>query len=81
MLTLFSPYLSPCVTPDLQSQSEWHRVPRASNPSEIIDRIGVYIESGADGLHIAFRPPVDWDAYEAYIEQLIPVFLPVFHTS
>lgn len=46
-------------------------------PSEVIDRIGAYIEAGADGLHLAFRPPVDWEAYEAYIEQV----LPVFHTS
>ncbi|MDH3600586.1 MAG: TIGR03560 family F420-dependent LLM class oxidoreductase [Candidatus Tectomicrobia bacterium] len=46
-------------------------------PSEVIDRIGAYIESGADGLNIAFRPPVDWEAYEAYIEEV----LPVFHTS
>ena len=63
--------------PDLQFQGEWHRVPRASNLSEVIDRIGACFESGADGLNIAFRPPVDWDAYEAYIEQ----HLPIFHTS
>jgi 2-methylisocitrate lyase-like PEP mutase family enzyme len=63
--------------PDLQSQREWHKVPRASNLSDVIDRIGAYIESGADGLNIAFQPPVDWDACEAYIAQV----LPVFHTS
>jgi hypothetical protein len=46
-------------------------------PLGVVDRIGAYIESGANGLHIAFRPPVDWDAYEVYIEQV----LPVLHTS
>ena len=43
-------------------------------PPEVIDRIGEYIEVGADGLNIAFRPPVDWDAYQTYIEQVLPVF-------
>jgi F420-dependent oxidoreductase-like protein len=41
---------------------------------EVIDRIAEYMEVGADGLNIAFRPPVDWDAFEAYIEQVLPVF-------
>ncbi len=41
---------------------------------EAIDRIGEYMEVGANGLNIAFRPPVDWDAFEAYIEQVLPVF-------
>jgi F420-dependent oxidoreductase-like protein len=44
---------------------------------EVIDRIGAYLEAGANGLNIAFRPPIDWDAFEAYIEQV----LPVFHTA
>ena len=29
-----------------------------------------YLEAGADGLNIAFRPPIDWDAFEAYIERV-----------
>jgi F420-dependent oxidoreductase-like protein len=44
---------------------------------EAIDRIGEYVKVGANGLNIAFRPPIDWEAFEAYIEQV----LPVFHTS
>jgi hypothetical protein len=32
------------------------------------------MEAGAAGLNIAFRPPVDWDAFEAYIERVLPVF-------
>ena len=41
---------------------------------EVIDRIGEYMEVGADGLNIAFRPPIDWDAFEAYIDKVLPVF-------
>src|SRR5882724_13675935 len=41
---------------------------------EVIDRIGEYIEVGTDGLNIAFRPPIDWDAVEAYIDKVLPVF-------
>ena len=33
-----------------------------------------YMEAGADGLNIPFRPPLDWDAIEAYIERVLPVF-------
>ena len=49
----------------------------SGTPQEAIDRIGEYVKVGTPGLNIAFRPPVDWDALEAYIEQV----LPVFHTS
>lgn len=41
---------------------------------EVIDRVAEYMEAGADGLNIAFRPPLDWDAIEAYIERVLPVF-------
>jgi len=44
--------------------------------SEVIDRVAEYMEAGADGLNIAFRPPLDWDAIEAYIERVLPVFHP-----
>lgn len=42
--------------------------------AQAIDRIGEYERAGADGLNIAFRPPIDWDAYEAFIEDVLPVF-------
>ena len=41
---------------------------------QVIDRIAEYMEAGADGLNIAFRPPIDWDAFEAYIARVLPVF-------
>ena len=44
------------------------------SPQQAIDRIGEYLDAGVQGLNIAFRPPIDWDALEAYIEEVIPVF-------
>jgi alkanesulfonate monooxygenase SsuD/methylene tetrahydromethanopterin reductase-like flavin-dependent oxidoreductase (luciferase family) len=41
---------------------------------EVIDRIGEYMDAGAEGLNIAFRAPIDWEAFEAYIENVLPVF-------
>ena len=26
------------------------------------------------GLNIAFRAPIDWEAFDAYIENVLPVF-------
>jgi alkanesulfonate monooxygenase SsuD/methylene tetrahydromethanopterin reductase-like flavin-dependent oxidoreductase (luciferase family) len=40
---------------------------------EAIDRIGAYGAAGAQGLNIAFRPPVDWDAYQRFLEEVAPV--------
>ena len=42
---------------------------------QTIDRIGEYSDSGVQGLNIAFRPPVDWDALDAFIEEVMPVFV------
>lgn len=41
---------------------------------EAIDRIGVYRDVGAHGLNIAFRPPVDWDSYQYFLEEVAPAF-------
>ena len=43
-------------------------------PAQAIDAIGEFERAGAQGLNIAFRPPVDWDAFEAFIEEVLPVF-------
>jgi len=43
-------------------------------PQQAVDRIGAYELAGAQGLNIAFRPPVDWDAYEAFLEEVVPHF-------
>jgi alkanesulfonate monooxygenase SsuD/methylene tetrahydromethanopterin reductase-like flavin-dependent oxidoreductase (luciferase family) len=43
-------------------------------PAEAIDRIGAYAKLGIEGLNIAFRPPVEWDSYQAFLEQVAPAF-------
>jgi alkanesulfonate monooxygenase SsuD/methylene tetrahydromethanopterin reductase-like flavin-dependent oxidoreductase (luciferase family) len=42
------------------------------SPQQVIDRIKEYDAAGAQGLNIAFRPPVDWDAFETFIEKVFP---------
>ena len=44
------------------------------SPREAVDRLEQYREAGIDGVNIAFRPPIDWDAFEAYIEEVMPAF-------
>jgi F420-dependent oxidoreductase-like protein len=41
---------------------------------QAIDRIAEYVEMGVEGLNIAFRPPVNWEALEQYIEEVMPAF-------
>ncbi len=41
---------------------------------QVVDRIGEYVETGVQGINIAFRPPVHWDAFEQYIEEVMPAF-------
>ena len=43
---------------------------------EAIDRIGEYQAVGAQGLNIAFRPPVDWDSYQLFLQEVAPAFKP-----
>jgi F420-dependent oxidoreductase-like protein len=42
---------------------------------QAIDRIAEYVETGVQGLNIAFRPPVDWDALQLFIEEVMPEFV------
>ena len=41
---------------------------------EAIDTIGALADVGIQGVNIAFRPPVDWDALQLYIEEVMPHF-------
>lgn len=43
-------------------------------PQQAIDRLGEYERAGIQGVNIAFRPPVDWDAYDAFLTEVAPVF-------
>jgi alkanesulfonate monooxygenase SsuD/methylene tetrahydromethanopterin reductase-like flavin-dependent oxidoreductase (luciferase family) len=45
----------------------------SGSAQQVIDRIGEYDRAGAQGLNIALRPPVDWDAFELFIEKVFPV--------
>lgn len=43
-------------------------------PAEAIERVGQYAEAGASRINIAIRPPVDWEALEAYVKEVMPAF-------
>lgn len=42
--------------------------------SQAVDRIGEYKDTGVQGLNIALRPPVEWDALQLFIEEVMPHF-------
>jgi len=46
----------------------------SGEPQQVIDRIGEYIDGGAQRVNIAIRPPVDWEALQEYIEDVMPAF-------
>ena len=41
---------------------------------QAIDRLGEYADVGVGGVNLAFRPPIDFDVFEAFIEQVLPAF-------
>ena len=43
-------------------------------PEEAVGIIGEYVNAGAQGLNIDFRAPFDWEALQAFIEEVMPVF-------
>ncbi len=43
-------------------------------PRQAIERIGQYREAGAARVNIALRAPFDWEALEAYVEEVLPAF-------
>ena len=42
--------------------------------SEVIDTVDAYHRAGADFVNMVFRHSIDWDAYDAFIEEVIPHF-------
>jgi len=46
----------------------------SGGPQQAIERIAEYESAGAQGLNIALRPPIDYDAFEAFIETVLPAF-------
>ena len=43
-------------------------------PPEAIDALAPYAEAGVGRINIALRPPLDWDALQAWSEEVIPAF-------
>ncbi len=41
---------------------------------EAVDRVGKFKDIGIQGVNIAFRPPIDWDNLQLYIEEVMPHF-------
>lgn len=41
---------------------------------ETVDQLGKYQDIGIQGINIAFRPPVDWDNLQSYVEEVMPHF-------
>ena len=42
--------------------------------SEVVDRIGEYADAGAEGLNIALRAPFNFEALQAFAEEVLPAF-------
>jgi alkanesulfonate monooxygenase SsuD/methylene tetrahydromethanopterin reductase-like flavin-dependent oxidoreductase (luciferase family) len=43
-------------------------------PARAIERIGEYRDAGIERVNIAFRPPIDFDALQAFVEEVMPAF-------
>ena len=43
-------------------------------PSAMVDQVGEYANAGVTALNIAFRPPVDFDGVQAFVEEVMPKF-------
>jgi alkanesulfonate monooxygenase SsuD/methylene tetrahydromethanopterin reductase-like flavin-dependent oxidoreductase (luciferase family) len=46
----------------------------SGSPAQIIERIAKYRDAGVTALNIAFRPPVDWEALETFVNEVMPEF-------
>ena len=62
-------YMNSDRTPDVAANGSL-----TGGPQQAIDTIGAYRDVGVAGINIAFRPPVDWDALQLYIEEVMPAF-------
>jgi alkanesulfonate monooxygenase SsuD/methylene tetrahydromethanopterin reductase-like flavin-dependent oxidoreductase (luciferase family) len=43
-------------------------------PAEALERLGEYERAGADQVNLSLRPPIDWDALDAFIDTDLPHF-------
>ena len=44
----------------------------SGNPKEAIETLKRYEESGADRVSIAIRPPIEWEALQSFVEEVMP---------
>ncbi|HEX6512043.1 MAG TPA: LLM class flavin-dependent oxidoreductase [Chloroflexota bacterium] len=44
----------------------------AGSPQQAIETLGSYVEAGAQRISLAIRPPVDWQALEDFMAQVMP---------
>ncbi len=44
------------------------------SPQAAIERMAAYADAGATRLNIAIRPPVDWEALDAFVADVVPRF-------
>ena len=44
------------------------------SPREAVERLGQYADAGAEQLNLAIRAPFDWEALQAFIEEVLPAF-------
>jgi F420-dependent oxidoreductase-like protein len=43
-------------------------------PSEVADQVGAFVEAGASRINLAIRPPIDQQAVEAFVSEVMPRF-------
>jgi len=43
-------------------------------PQEVVDRIGAYVQSGAEWIILALRAPFDLDGMQVFIDSVMPAF-------
>jgi F420-dependent oxidoreductase-like protein len=43
-------------------------------PSAMVDQVGAFMDAGVSSLNIAFRPPVDWDGLQAFVDEVMQKF-------
>lgn len=59
----------------LQDEAEMRRPGQLTgSPAEVIERIGAYQRAGVDWINLVIRPPADWDALQAFVEEVVPAF-------
>jgi len=42
-------------------------------PTEVAERIRQYAEAGAEQVNVVLRTPFDWEAFEAFLQEVVPI--------